>query len=155
MKPTVVFFEDQFVDRLRPINLARPTFAVTCGAFSLRDAVREWDWSVQMRVRPHLRRMVDSDESHLTQTIDGPLLYLNAALAPDLAVLSRIRKLVDANPNGIVVRIRNRDRSPCRGFRIQARQRTRDVLVGKPMEAIAPNATVGDRAGQGKRLRKL
>ena len=34
MKPTVVFFEDQYVDRLRPINLARPTYAVTCGAFS-------------------------------------------------------------------------------------------------------------------------
>src|SRR5947207_14418848 len=96
MKPTVVFFEDQFVDRLRPINLARSTFSVTCGAFSLRVAVSEWGWPTQARVRPHLRRMVDPDESHLTQAIDGPLLYLNAALAPDLGVLSTIRKLVDA-----------------------------------------------------------
>lgn len=95
MAPTVVFFEDQFVDRLRPINLARPTHAVTCGAFSLRDAVAEWGWSMQTRVRPHLRRIVDPQGTDLTQAIDGPLLYLNGALAPDLAMLKRIRSLVE------------------------------------------------------------
>jgi UDP-N-acetylglucosamine diphosphorylase/glucosamine-1-phosphate N-acetyltransferase len=95
MTPTVVFFEDQFVDRLRPINLARATHTVTCGAFSLWDAVAAWGWPFQTRVRPHLRRIVDPKGEHLTQDVDGPLLYLNAALAPDLADLNRIRRLVE------------------------------------------------------------
>jgi len=96
MKPTVVFFEDQYVDRLRPINLARPTYAVTCGAFSLRDAADEWGWPMQTRLRPHLRRIADPEGEHLTQPVDGPLLFLNAAMPPDLDVLTKIRRLVEA-----------------------------------------------------------
>jgi UDP-N-acetylglucosamine diphosphorylase / glucose-1-phosphate thymidylyltransferase / UDP-N-acetylgalactosamine diphosphorylase / glucosamine-1-phosphate N-acetyltransferase / galactosamine-1-phosphate N-acetyltransferase len=95
MNPTLVLFEDQYVDRLRPINLARPTFAVTCGAFSLATAVSKWGWPIQTRVRSYLRRVVDAEGIHLTRPLDGPLLYLNAALSPDLGVLGRIKRMVE------------------------------------------------------------
>jgi UDP-N-acetylglucosamine diphosphorylase/glucosamine-1-phosphate N-acetyltransferase len=97
MNPTIVLFEDQYADRIRPINLARPSFAVTCGAFSLHTAISAWKCPIQTRVRQHLRRIVDPSGEHLTQPIDGPLLYLNASLAPDLAVLQRIKGLVAEN----------------------------------------------------------
>ena len=89
-----VVFEDQFVDQLRPMNLARPTFAVTCGALDLRTLLAERTPALRYHVRPHLRRVVERDYGPLPERLEGPVLYVNAALAPSLSVIDRLAELV-------------------------------------------------------------
>lgn len=89
-----VVFEDPFVDRLRPINLARPTFAITCGAFSLKDLLTSLKLSVHYHVRPHLRGIMERDSLPAPDDLQGPVLFVNAALVPDLKTISRLDELV-------------------------------------------------------------
>lgn len=94
MAQACVIFEDPFVDRLRPVNLARPSCAITCGAYTLMDLVGELGLPIHYHVRPHLRATLERDGRVLAKEISGPVLYLNAALAPDLATMGRLRDLI-------------------------------------------------------------
>lgn len=96
MAQSCVLFEDPFVDRLRPINLARPTCQVTCGAYTLRELVAELGLPIHHHVRPHLRGLVEREGGSLAHEVDGPIFYVNAALLPDLKSLSRLTELVKA-----------------------------------------------------------
>jgi glucose-1-phosphate thymidylyltransferase len=104
MPQACILFEDQFVDRLRPINLARPTFGVTCGAYSLRQLLAETKWPLHFHVRPHLRPGVDPEGTNLAAEIAGPILYLNAALVPDLKTVAKLRDLVKAGEPFLALR---------------------------------------------------
>jgi glucose-1-phosphate thymidylyltransferase len=94
MTTTCILFEDNFVDRLRPISLARPACAITCGAANLMQLVGELGVPIQYHVRPHLRGVMERDGHTLAQETSGPVLYLNAALLPDPATLKRIAQLL-------------------------------------------------------------
>lgn len=87
-----ILFEDPFVDRLSPINLARPTFSITCGAFSLRQLLA--NQNPRYHVRPHLKGILERDGLPLAEELPGPVLYVNAALVPDLHTISRLDELV-------------------------------------------------------------
>ncbi|MBY0587405.1 glucose-1-phosphate thymidylyltransferase [bacterium] len=95
MPISCVLFEDSFADRLRPINLARPSCSVTCGGTNLQKLVEGYGWKVQYFVRPHLRGVMERDGRPLAAEITGPILYLNASLVPDPASLRRIQELVE------------------------------------------------------------
>lgn len=96
MAAACIVFEDPFVDWLRPINLARPTFSVTCGAYSLGLLLRDLGIPVHCHVRPYLRAAVERDGWPLADEVDGPILYVNAAMVPDLKFLRRLKELVAA-----------------------------------------------------------
>ena len=96
MAPVCIVFEDGFVDRLRPINWTRPTHAIHCGVYSLADLVAETGWETHCHVRPYLKQRVDPDGRMFNDKLKGPILFLNAALAPDLAVFAKVSKLVAA-----------------------------------------------------------
>lgn len=91
-----VVFEDSFVDRLRPISLARPACAVTCGALSLGQLLDELPIPKFFHVRPHLRSILERDGAQLLQASTGPMLYVNGALIPDLKILARLKELLEA-----------------------------------------------------------
>jgi glucose-1-phosphate thymidylyltransferase len=96
MPPTVVIFEDQAVEALRPANLARATHRVTCGAFSLFDLIQEWGWPVREVARPHIARWLNPEGRAGGMQIPGPILFVNSALAPNFATLARVKELADA-----------------------------------------------------------
>lgn len=94
MTRACIVFEDPFVDRLRPMNLARPTSAITCGACRLSDLLQELDVPLFHHVRPHLHGVLARDGLAAAGPVQGPVLYVNAALVPELATLRRIRELI-------------------------------------------------------------
>jgi glucose-1-phosphate thymidylyltransferase len=87
---STVLFEDPYVDQLRPANLARATSSITVGAYSLDTLLAETDLDVIHAVRPHLEGLLRRCELEPLQALDGPVLFLNAGLVPDLATLERI-----------------------------------------------------------------
>lgn len=94
MAHACVVFEDPFVDRLRPINLARPTFSITCGAYNLGQLLKDLGLPIHCHVRPHLRAVVERDGHALAEEVSGPILYVNAAMLPDLKFIARLKELV-------------------------------------------------------------
>lgn len=94
MAASCIIFEDPFVDRLRPINLARPTATITCGATNLLELSEDLGLPVRHHVRRHLRAVMERDGRLLAGSAPGPILYLNAALVPDIATILRIKGLL-------------------------------------------------------------
>lgn len=103
MAHACILFEDPFVDRLRPINLARPTCQITVGAYSLDELAADLGLPIHWHVRPHLRGIAARQGRGLAAPLAGPLLYLNAALVPELAILERLRELLAAGKPFVAV----------------------------------------------------
>lgn len=103
MSMSCVLFEDSFADRLQPINLARPSCAITCGATNLAQIVSELGMPVHFHVRKHLRGILERDGHQLAQEIDGPILYLNAALVPDPKTIESIKRLTKSGESFLAV----------------------------------------------------
>lgn len=99
----VVIFEDTYVDRLRPINLARPTSAITCGACTLGELIAELGPPVRYHVRPHLRAVVERAGNHLLEELRGPTLFVNAAVVPSLESAARLRDLMERGESFIAL----------------------------------------------------
>jgi glucose-1-phosphate thymidylyltransferase len=93
MTAACVLFEDSFVDRLWPINLARPSGWITCGGISLERMLTEQDIQVFWHARPHLRCLIKASKGRLAEPTDGPVLFVNAALVPDWTVIGRLKDL--------------------------------------------------------------
>ena len=88
----VVLFEDHHVEDLYPVSLSRPAWAVTCGVRNLRDTVTACGCTVTTIVRPHLARIVASGGAPVPPP-DGPALFLNASLVPDVRLVRRLLDL--------------------------------------------------------------
>lgn len=89
-------FEDAGVERLRPITLARPAYAVTSASLRLVDWLAELGGSLTATVRPHLRALQSLDFG-LGDTPDWDdregVLLVNARLAPRQDTLRALRLL--------------------------------------------------------------
>ncbi len=95
MRGNVVLFEDHYVDDMRPITLTRPAFAVTCAGYRLCDVARLLADRVSYVVREHLRK-VAAQSFPPGEVGEGPVLFLNAAVAPDVRYVPRLRELLQA-----------------------------------------------------------
>lgn len=97
---TVLLFEDALVERLSPITLGRPAFAVSCAAERLIDLLRRsLPVTVVGRVREHLQAIEEADYPELTVSDALPqktTLLLNARLVPSQTHLRLIRELLAA-----------------------------------------------------------
>ena len=91
-----ILFEDEFAGRLRPMNLARPSCRITCGAYTLEQLLGELDVSLSVRPRPHLLGVCEASDVKPAKASRGQALYVNAALVPDLATVERLRELAEA-----------------------------------------------------------
>lgn len=97
----VVVFEDHAVDNLVPVNLARPTFAISCGGYRLWDLLAGLGVPMAAVVRPYLQPMVEADYPqppclHRAEEnrLAGPALLVNAALVPSIENLKQLERLV-------------------------------------------------------------
>src|SRR5262245_1593798 len=98
----LVVFEDEHVNRLFPITIGRPAYAINCGSYRLIDWLERLshETGVVLRgvVRPHLRTIQKLDFPQIRSTpptLDTPLLVINARLVPSVASYHALRALID------------------------------------------------------------
>jgi len=98
-------FEDRHVDRLRPITLARPAYAITSASFRLIDWLRRLEGNVTASVRDYLGviQKLDHELDSIPdlQDRDGVLL-VNARLIPRVATDAALRSLAASDQSVVV-----------------------------------------------------
>ncbi len=95
MTGNIVLFEDHYVEDMWPITLTRPAWAVTCGAYNLREVAALAGERVSCVVRGYLKKIAARSLAG-SPPEDGPTLFLNAAVAPDVRYVERLRELLAA-----------------------------------------------------------
>ena len=100
----VLIFEDERVVHLYPISLARPAYAITCGASRLVDWLRELGGKRRGIVRSHLRDIQRLEFADLHEPIPpGPTLLVNARLVPSAHVYEQLKKWLSDERPGVVL----------------------------------------------------
>ncbi len=93
----VICFEDDQVDRLRPITQARPAYAITSASFRLIDWVRRVPGKHNGAVRPYLEVIQELDYGldPFTAVDEDPegILMVNARVAPSVSLESSLANL--------------------------------------------------------------
>ncbi len=94
MNGSIVLFEDQHQRRMWPITLTRPAFGVTCAAWNLREVASLASPRVSHLVRDYLQEIADGSFPQ-GELQEGPVLFLNAAVAPDVRYATAFREWLD------------------------------------------------------------
>lgn len=99
---SIVIFEDDAVDRLYPITLSRPAYAITCGGYRLIDWLERWQQPMRAVVRPHLAEIqrLDFPQFQGPRSAPGRLLLVNARLVPSATALRTLRSLSETHTSG-------------------------------------------------------
>lgn len=90
----IVLFEDNQCNNLRPMGLFRPLCDLRVGSFTLLDVVETLDPSLVCLRREHFFPTYDTPD--ILPDHDGPVLFLNASLVPDIRIRKTIGNLVTA-----------------------------------------------------------
>ncbi|HZZ28201.1 MAG TPA: putative sugar nucleotidyl transferase [Pirellulales bacterium] len=100
----IVLFEDELTTRLAPLACAEPAFAITCGGYKLVQLVSTLGPELTV-VRKHLAAVEAETfpQRVPSQPLAGPVLFVNARMAPSIAVFQRLKALADARREGIVM----------------------------------------------------
>ena len=100
----ILVFEDEQVARLNPISLARPAYAISCGAYRLVDWLRELGMPLHGLVREYLQEIQRVDYPDINaKTLTGPTLMINARLVPSVHVFHELRKWIkDERPGWVM-----------------------------------------------------
>ena len=105
----IIVFEDEQINRLYPITVGRPAYAMTCGSYRLIDwlgtLATELNASLRGIVRPHLVTIQQVDYPQFTAvptTGDGTVLLVNARLVPSVATFETLKQLVAEGRPGTV-----------------------------------------------------
>lgn len=108
---TIVCFEDDRVQQLYPITLARPAYAITCAGFRLVSWLRDASTSIAGHVRPHLQTFQELDfgiDEYSPASVDPSsasdgLLLVNARIAPTVRSGELIERLSKSADSGVIV----------------------------------------------------
>ncbi len=92
----IILFEDNQIDRLYPIVATRAAFDILCGGISLYDALRREfkDVAIDFFVRDYLQEVV-KNKFPLFNAGSKEVLFVNAALVPDLEIIQQLKVKVD------------------------------------------------------------
>ena len=93
----IVLFEDDAVDRLAPLAVAEPAFAITCGSYKLVQLASGLGPEISL-VREHLRPVEMETYPRRTppsQPLAGPVLFVNARVVPSVGAGQQLQKLID------------------------------------------------------------
>ena len=93
MNGNIILFEDDHVADMRPITLTRPAFGVTCAAYRLYDTAHLVTDAVSYIIRDYLQATA-AREFRQPPPADGPTLFLNASVAPDVRYVKRLASLL-------------------------------------------------------------
>jgi glucose-1-phosphate thymidylyltransferase len=92
MDTQIVLFEDHLLCDMSPITLTRPAFAVTCACYTLYEIVSRAVGGVGWVVRDYLSSSAVQRFPRLPLG-NGPKLFLNASIVPDVRYMERISQL--------------------------------------------------------------
>ncbi len=95
MNGSMVLFEDNFVDDMRPVVFTRPAFGVTCGTYNLYQVAAMACDRVNYVVRDYVQKIAARSFESAPPPAGGPVLYLNASAAPDIRILPVLKELSD------------------------------------------------------------
>ncbi len=103
----IICFEDDRVEQLRPITLARPAYAITCASFRLIDWLRRLPGTLSGSVRTYLEVIQQLDyqipaKADVKGDPDGVLL-VNARLAPKVGVEAALKSLAGESRSTVVI----------------------------------------------------
>ena len=97
----IFVFEDESIDKLRPVVTARPGYAITCASFRLIDWLHKLDLPIFGDVRPHLRVIQQLDFGLLDPPTAFPVgttvLLVNSRVVPKPSILPVLKQLIDEN----------------------------------------------------------
>ncbi len=95
METQIVLFEDHLLADMNPITLTRPAFAVTCACTTLHEIASEAAGGPPAWVaRGYLGKLI-ARQFHGGPPGDGPKLFLNASIAPDVRYIGKFRELAE------------------------------------------------------------
>jgi len=105
METRIVLFEDQLLADMSPITLTRPAFAVSCACYTLLEIASAVagnappaEGGVSWIVRDFLEKTATLRYPRLPRG-EGPALFLNASVVPDVRYEEKLRKLIgEAKP---------------------------------------------------------
>lgn len=105
----IIVFEDEQINKLFPITVGRPAYAMTCGSYRLIDwlgqLATELKAALRGIVRPHLVTIQQVDYpqfSAVPTNGDGLALLVNARLVPSVATYETLKQLVAEGRPGTV-----------------------------------------------------
>ena len=100
----IFVFEDELVSRLNPISLARPAYAISCGAYRLIDWLRALSLPLFGAVREYLQEIQRVDFADLNnRPLTGATLMVNARLVPSVQVFQTLKKwLAESRPGWVM-----------------------------------------------------
>jgi UDP-N-acetylglucosamine diphosphorylase / glucose-1-phosphate thymidylyltransferase / UDP-N-acetylgalactosamine diphosphorylase / glucosamine-1-phosphate N-acetyltransferase / galactosamine-1-phosphate N-acetyltransferase len=101
----IVLFEDEFVEKLYPITLARPAYAISCGSYRLIDWVRRLPAPKIGVVRQYLSEIQQIDFPELTSfppSDSDDILYINARLVPSHSNFQILAHLAASEENHVL-----------------------------------------------------
>ncbi len=103
----IICFEDDRVEELRPITMARPAYAITCASFRLIDWLRRLPGTLSGSVRPYLEVIQQLDyQIPAKADVEGDpegVLLVNARLAPKVGVEGALRSLAAESRSTVVI----------------------------------------------------
>ncbi|MGE0756321.1 MAG: putative sugar nucleotidyl transferase [Pirellulaceae bacterium] len=100
---TICVFEDDQATRLHPITLARPAYAITCGAYRLIDWLRLLGQPLCGVVRHYLQELQRIEFADLaTAPRIAPHWFLNARLIPSVANFRQLQQWMRDEAPGVV-----------------------------------------------------
>lgn len=134
----IVLFEDNQCDNLRPMGLFRPLYELQIGSLTLRDVVETIEAPVSFLRREHF--ILNGTSPDAPPTADGPTLFLNASVEPDIRYLDTLRRIMNAGDPFLTTsgnRVAAALVSPGRKFEGEVSARTigaRLLELGLPLE---------------------
>jgi glucose-1-phosphate thymidylyltransferase len=99
MAHRICLFEDLAVSDMFPLTLTRPAFALSCAGFTLHEVACMTAGGVCNVVRGYLAPVVNRDfgaPADGGSKPEGPLLFINASVAPDVRLTEKFRAYMDA-----------------------------------------------------------
>ncbi|MFC1694046.1 putative sugar nucleotidyl transferase [Candidatus Latescibacterota bacterium] len=92
---TIVLFEDNQCEALRPVGMFRPFYEVRIGSLNLHEIVQSLKIPVETIVRD-LFLYETRTNPDITTLQKNPLLFLNASIEPDVGYLKTINELIQS-----------------------------------------------------------
>ncbi|TWU48498.1 Bifunctional protein GlmU [Rubripirellula tenax] len=103
----IICFEDDRVDQLRPVAVARPAYAITSASFRLIDWLRRLPGTLSGSVRPYLRliQSLDHGINDVPESIDDKdgVLLVNARITPTVDHEKVLLQLCKLSHSGVVI----------------------------------------------------
>ncbi|OUT61268.1 MAG: glucose-1-phosphate thymidylyltransferase [Rhodopirellula sp. TMED11] len=97
----IICFEDDLVNLIFPITLARPAYAITCASRQLVDWLKLLDGSLSVSIRSYLAEIQRLDHDLTAANIDdvtgSDVLLVNARLVPSISAFESLKTLIQSN----------------------------------------------------------